>query len=150
MPGMKPLDLGFLSKAFDSDRNLIWIQDEHERGAAELVEDTCTVTGREFLNVMLNDTWPLDLEELFSNLDPNKRGIICIREIDVAHEYIGSLMYPALLYYEFRRSSMSNSVKIPDSWKFVMITKKDFYISDRGLYRRFLKLVNVRNPIEMR
>lgn len=145
---LKQLDTGFLSSAFNSDRNLIWIQDEYAEGAAKLVQDTCKVTGHELINVMLNDAWPLDLEELFSSLDPNKKGIICIREIDVAHNYIGSLIYPALLYYEFRRSSMTNHVVIPDSWKFVMITKRNFYIPDRALYRRFLKLVNVREPIQ--
>jgi hypothetical protein len=147
---LKPLDSEFLSSAFNSDRSLIWIQDEHQAGAATLVKDTCRITGHELINVMLNDAWPLDLEELFSGLDPNKKGIICIREIDVAHEYLGSLIYPALLYYQFRRSSITNLVRIPDSWKFVMITKRDFFIPDRSLYRKFLKLVNVREPIQVK
>lgn len=147
---LKPLDTEFLSSVFNSNRSLIWIQDEHQTGAARLVEETCRVTGHELINVMLNEAWPLDLEELFSKLDPNKKGIICIREIDVAHEYLGSLIYPALLYYQFRRSSMTNLVRIPDSWKFVMITKRDFFIPDRSLYRKFLKLVNVREPIQVR
>lgn len=145
----KPLTKDFLGSAFNSPRNLIWIQDEYGDGSAHLVKETCELMGHKLVEVMLSDAWPIDLEELFNGLN-SIPGIICVREMDKAHEYMSSIIYSTLLYYEFRRSSMSQGVSIPDSWKFVMITKRSFKIPDRSLYNQFLKLVNERDPLEIR
>lgn len=143
---MKPLNVDFLISAFNSSRNLIWIQDSYINGSAKLVKEACLKCNYNHIELRLDMVYPIDLEETFSKL-PNKPGIICIQEIQKSHEYIGSLIYPTLLYYQFRRSSFSNAVKIPDSWKFLMITDFNFVLPDRTLYRRFLKLINPREAI---
>lgn len=124
----------------------MWVQDEYALGSVKLLRETCKNEGVEMIEVSLDQAYPIDLEELFSGLSA-EGGVICLREADTAHEHMGTLIYAALMYYEFRRSSLSKSVRIPDNWKFVMVTPPSFRIPDRALYRRLLKLVNPREAI---
>lgn len=146
MMALKELTVDFVASALTSLRNLIWVIDSNTEEAANLIGKAAEKVNLPLINLKLHEEWPISLEEIFNNLKEDG-GVICVRDMDDVHHYMGSIVYPAMLYYEFRRSSMSESLKIPSSWKFVMITKPGFRVPDQEIYKKFLKLVNPRRPL---
>ena len=139
---LTPLTTTFLASIFESARNLIWIQDTIPRDASKLVADTCKANNIALREIKLDQAYPIDLEEMFNTL-PSSGGVFCIREADSAHSYLNELLDAVFIYYKFRRSSMSKHIRIPKSWKFVLITKPEHRVN-KALYRKFIKLVNVK------
>lgn len=139
MPGGKKVTVDFLKSAISNISTPIWVQDDNSKEAWQKLIHACDQKNMSLKTVDLQSVWPMDLQELFNSLS-HKGGVIVFKGLENAHEYIEAILMGILRYYEYRYSSLTDPIGIPQNWKLVIITRTRFYLRDREVYNKLFKI----------
>jgi hypothetical protein len=121
----------------DPNVQLYWFKREVGMGGQTLLRRAIEIAGLEYREVHTDLCYPLDLEELFSNL-PDKPGVIILDNYDRSSMFVANLITFTMLYYEYRRmiTVSKDSIPISTKWKFIVTTEPNAWIPDPTLHKR--------------